>query len=470
MNSRTSPGVLMLIGGATAEDTDVIFDELIAHAGNEHSRIGVVSAAGDNPRKDADEAIALLTARGAKTEWIPVTSSDLGSGDDPRHAAHARAMSGYLLTGGDQCRYIESMIAPDGRDGAVLASIRRRVAEGAPLAGGSAGMQILAGHNMITRGRSYPALLDGSRPGRFDTDETLGHWPAGGFGFVTSGLVDTHFDARGRHGRSIRLAADTGHARVYGVGEDTALVVTGAGTTSESMRVLGSTGVSILDLRSARAGEVDGHWSIQGVKWSYLTDGDTYAPTEWRVTKGAARFPVTPDDRRPRSASTDIFSPYALLDTALDLAAAGAAAETTGTTLEQHPPFVVTLTKNPQFTPYSANGASATSFTDLSLDICCGFGSTRGRSKQGDGLNHAQGNPDRTTHGESPTPACPGTPSLGKDGVMSANTSRRYPPELRERAVRMVAEVREDHGSDWAWPRWLRIGTTETLRKGGASG
>lgn len=28
--------------------------------------------------------------------------------------------------------------------------------------------------------------------------------------------------------------------------------------------------------------------------------------------------------------------------------------------------------------------------------------------------------------------------------------SRRYPPELRERAVRMVEEVRPEHGSEWA--------------------
>ena len=33
---------------------------------------------------------------------------------------------------------------------------------------------------------------------------------------------------------------------------------------------------------------------------------------------------------------------------------------------------------------------------------------------------------------------------------MSANSSRRYPPELRERAVRMVAEVSDQHESEWA--------------------
>jgi transposase len=45
----------------------------------------------------------------------------------------------------------------------------------------------------------------------------------------------------------------------------------------------------------------------------------------------------------------------------------------------------------------------------------------------------------------------------------------RYPAELRQRAVRMVAEVRPNHDSDWAAitavAQKLGIGTTETLRK-----
>jgi len=44
-----------------------------------------------------------------------------------------------------------------------------------------------------------------------------------------------------------------------------------------------------------------------------------------------------------------------------------------------------------------------------------------------------------------------------------------YPPELRERAVRMVAQVRPDYPSDWpaicAVAGKLGIGTAETLRK-----
>ncbi len=45
----------------------------------------------------------------------------------------------------------------------------------------------------------------------------------------------------------------------------------------------------------------------------------------------------------------------------------------------------------------------------------------------------------------------------------------RYPAELRQRAVRMVAEVRPDYDTEWvamkAVAAKLGIGTTETLRK-----
>ncbi len=52
---------------------------------------------------------------------------------------------------------------------------------------------------------------------------------------------------------------------------------------------------------------------------------------------------------------------------------------------------------------------------------------------------------------------------------MSGRTSTRYPAELRERAVRMVTEIRSDHGSDWAAmtqvATLLGVGSPETIRK-----
>jgi transposase len=53
---------------------------------------------------------------------------------------------------------------------------------------------------------------------------------------------------------------------------------------------------------------------------------------------------------------------------------------------------------------------------------------------------------------------------------MSGGSSRRrYPPELRERAVRMVIEISGQHDSEWAAisevARLLGIGCAETVRK-----
>ena len=52
---------------------------------------------------------------------------------------------------------------------------------------------------------------------------------------------------------------------------------------------------------------------------------------------------------------------------------------------------------------------------------------------------------------------------------MSGSTSKRYPAELRERAVRMVAEIRSEHESEWAAmtqvAQLLGVGTPETIRK-----
>ena len=48
-----------------------------------------------------------------------------------------------------------------------------------------------------------------------------------------------------------------------------------------------------------------------------------------------------------------------------------------------------------------------------------------------------------------------------------SGASKRYPPELRERAVRMVAECRHEHPSEWATiesvAAKLGIGTAQTL-------
>lgn len=372
-HADSGPGVVMLIGGALDDDNAAVYGEFIRQAGGARARIGVLSASSATPHWSANDVAKMLKRYGAaEVTWIPVTVKRDGSGDDPEYAALAASMTGFFFTGGDQFRYVQSMIHTDGSDGAVLQAVRQRFRAGAPVAGTSAGMQIFSGPDMVTGGLSYYGVRDGAQPGYFDTDQVLGYWPAGGFDFFTSGLLDTHFDARGRNGRSIRLAADTGHDRVFGVGEDTALVVSGAGTESETVRVVGTNGVSILDLRSAKVAQRDGYWSITGVRWSYLTDGDSYDPRLWRVTKGAASSAIVADSRPAAPPTTDVFGSYAMLYAALDLAGANLSPSTIGTTAQSGPRFVVELSKDARFSAYTVDGTSAASFIEMTVAIHVG--------------------------------------------------------------------------------------------------
>ncbi|MEU6957682.1 hypothetical protein [Streptomyces sp. NPDC045714] len=142
---------------------------------------------------------------------------------------------------------------------------------------------------MVTGGESYEGLRDGSSTGYFEDATRLGYEPGGGFGFLRSGLIDTHTGAYGREGQLMRLAVDTGHDRVYALEENTALVVEHPGGPRERVRVLGPRGAAVFDLRRARVHEgpkatgqgaegKHGTWSLTGVRYDYLTDGDRYAP------------------------------------------------------------------------------------------------------------------------------------------------------------------------------------------------
>ena len=66
-------------------------------------------------------------------------------------------------------------------------------------------------------------------------------------------------------------------------------------------------------------------------------------------------------------------------------------------------------------------------------------------------------------------PGMSGDSTSWEGWVMSGGSSRRYPPELRERAVRMVAEISGQHDSEWAAisevARLLGVGCAETVRK-----
>jgi len=381
-----SPGTMIMIGGALSDGNSEIYQEIVRRAGGPHARIGVITAASLPPSQDpaagtpraANSAtngrfyVDILKRYGAgAARWLPVDLDHPGAGDDPKIAAQAASMTGFVFGGGDQYRLVTALLHGTAHtDSRVLAAIRARFAGGAVVAGTSAGAQIQAGPDMVTGGASYQALRDGSRAGYFDDDTLLAELPAGGFGLFSAGLIDTHFSAYGRLGRAVRLASDTGHQRVFGLDPDTALEVTGT-----SLRVLGRHGVSVLDLREAVPGVRDGHWSISGVRWSYLTRGAAYDPATWTCRMPPATPRLTPAGRSAASPVQDIFGSSAagggggfrLTRAALDLAGAGASTTVLGLTYETNPVFAVALAKENTFTAWGEG--AATGFTDLTVSM-----------------------------------------------------------------------------------------------------
>ena len=387
------PGSLVLVGGGLKDDNAQVYGEIIKRAGGSAARIGVITAASVPESQDPDAGdpdlcsnsacngtyySALFERHGAAdAQWIPIDLDHLANADDDRIVDQINSMTGFFFGGGDQYRYITTMLHGDQhKDSKALAAIRAKLAHGAVVAGSSAGAQIASGRDMVSGGDSYEALRDGSEPGYFDDPTRLGYIPQGGFGFLRSGLIDTHTGAYGREGRALRLAADTGHDRVYALEENTALVVDNPGTNDERLTVLGTNGVAVLDLRRAHAHTEENGWSLRGARYIYLTDRDHYTARTWRPQPAPDKRPLTPHDTTPVPADTDVFysvanpdgKPYALRTTARALAARSQKSAT-ATTYEDGPRFTVTLTKPRGFTAWSGAAEEPRTLIGLRIDI-----------------------------------------------------------------------------------------------------
>ncbi|MEU0001238.1 cyanophycinase [Streptomyces microflavus] len=398
-------GSLVLIGGGLKDDNAQVYGEIIERAGGDRARIGVITAssvpASQDPYADDPDRCSNSECNGAyyadvfkrhgaaDAQWVPVDLDRIDNADADAVVRQVNSMTGFFFGGGDQSRYLTTLLnGAEHTDSKVLAAIRAKLAAGAVVSGSSAGAQIAAGADMVTGGESYQGLRDGSSPGYFEDVTRLGYEPKGGFGFLRSGLIDTHTGAYGREGRAMRLAADTGHDRVYGLEENTALLVEHPGSPRERVRVIGPSGVAVFDLRRARVhegpepAEAGGEakratWSLAGVRYDYLTEGDRYDPRLRLAFPATGKRPLAPRSTTPVPANTDVFysvanpagAPYSFLTTARALAATRAQRTAEATTYEDGPRFTVTFTKEPGFTTWSGDGTTPQTLTGLSIRV-----------------------------------------------------------------------------------------------------
>lgn len=401
-------GDLVLVGGswqwpATEDPYGIsIYQEVVELAGGaETAKIGIfttASSSGESAERNGQLYVEdfqdlyrdYYPDLKADVEWIPLHIDNCSRAkNDPDIVDRINSRNGFVFGGGDQsliteCFFNENPETETRTSTPVFAALQDKFAADAVIAGTSAGTAVQTGIPMITEGESYESLLNepqslvGSPP--FVPEPYYN--PLGGFDFFPYGLTDTHFSARGRQGRTIRLAAELGLSTVYGMDENTALVVKDVGTDQVSMEVLGELGVSIFDLSNATISDPeDDYWSISDVSMTYLTEGDRYDPLTKTATLTEKDILVCDRDTIVPY-STDIFSafntegdranPREFINVALELGES-CATTATGRSQETDPvAFQVTMTEKESTEIYSgldSQGREKQSFTNLSIDI-----------------------------------------------------------------------------------------------------
>ncbi len=390
-----------MVGGGLLDTNAAVYNRIVTMAGGRGvARIGIITAASVPPSQDPDagtSAASNSAANGAyyanlfkatygaaDAQWIPIDLDHISNNSSSGVIAQLNGMTGFFFGGGDQSRLITCFLLSNRSNSPAMAAIRTKFANGAVVAGSSAGTAIMAQAPMITGGESYDALRYGAYTSVRGDD--LSYDAQGGFGFFTYGLIDTHFSERGRQGRLVRLASDRAKTMAYGVDENTALVVTNEDTASANMEVLGQGGVSIFDLGAATVG-TGTYWSISNVKETYLTVGDTFNPATKAATIASTKTALVGREAysTAMSATRDVFSspnnlnsagtrrnPRMFATVATDLFDSRSA-YTYGQTYETGPIFEVKFTKSTTLgsAGYQGNvgGVSTYSFKNLRLDF-----------------------------------------------------------------------------------------------------
>lgn len=359
-SSVTPSKTLVLVGGAweypATEDpygVSIYLDILQRAGGVENAKIGIFTTASSSGERaqsngelyvqDFQDLYDLYLKdqypnAQIEVEWIPFHIDNYNEvEEDPALIEKIKSYTGFIFGGGDQSLITEAFFNEDPETGTrtetgVYKALKERYEAGAVVAGTSAGTAVQTSSPMITEGESYEALLDGpvSLIGSPPFEPTLYYNPLGGLGFFDYGMLDTHFSERGRQGRIIRLASDLETDLTFGVDENTALIVTDADTPDVNLAVLGEGGVFISDLSDATVDETPGYWSIEGVKATYLTEGDQYDPLSKTATFGEKTALTGEGDLLPVPATENIFSridpetgdwtdPRTFTETAIDL-------------------------------------------------------------------------------------------------------------------------------------------------------
>ncbi|WP_049907651.1 cyanophycinase [Haloferax elongans] len=264
-------GDLFMAGGglATYENGSRIYERVIDSVGGEsEAKIAIVPAASGTPVQSGEGWKQDFVDAGvpeSNIEVLPLATQDdpntaydesnwATNGDNQSVANTVNESNVIWFSGGAQNRIIDVLKkgTNNGEDTLVASAIRsQHECHGAAIGGSSAGTT-MAGDDMPGAGDSYGAVRDGvSLTDTYGQSDDFRVWATQGMGFLDVGVIDTHFQQRGRVARLARLMVYENSAEDlerqtlgFGVGENTTLVFRGDTTTAE---VYGENGVTIID-------------------------------------------------------------------------------------------------------------------------------------------------------------------------------------------------------------------------------
>jgi cyanophycinase len=341
-------GSLVIMGGNISSSLDRVYQRFIELGGGvENIRLAIIPAASIEPAGSGRENAADFIRLGVPADRIRVfpvavlddpTSKDVDeskwirNGFNEELAKDMLECTAVYFVGGDQIRYTQTLKGAQGEDSPLLRSIRQIYAAGAVIGGSSAGAAMMC-DPMICDGYSIKALMAGATFKADSCPEAKGVSLSTGLGFFSSGLVDQHFLKRGRIGRTLMAIYAIPKACLgIGIDEDTAAVCRG-----ETIEVLGSSGIVIVDALAAKAaGSLT--WSTAGglrakdIVLHYLEEGDSYNVATRTPLPHAERKPIAKGKEANVSfpLETNIFAPDAFRNMLVDGMAENQQNETSG--------------------------------------------------------------------------------------------------------------------------------------------
>ncbi len=248
-----------LSGGADADIVVIPTASMLEETGPDYNRIFSSLGAG-------------------KVEFLPISRrSDC---NNPEFSEKLDNATGIFMTGGNQLR-LSAILGGT----LVVTKIRRRNAEGVPVAGTSAGASIMSEH-MVAGGQGNESPAEGT--------VTL----APGIGLTNAVIIDQHFTQRNRLGRLLTASSFNPFLLGLGIDEDTAAFI----GPDDMLEVIGSGTVTIVDasemthssMWDAKPGQA---LSLLGLRLDVLGEGCRYDLK--------ARVGYPPDDPVVYSAGPD---------------------------------------------------------------------------------------------------------------------------------------------------------------------